>query len=84
MQSTLIILLQLSRVNSYFNVYSPSVTEYENDDITKIHLTVEEPPWDPSTDEFSKREIQMTNHWGQINITFTVARGPAFVMMPLM
>ena len=41
------ILLQLSRVTSYFDVYSPSVTEYENDDVPKIHLTPEEPPWDP-------------------------------------
>ena len=32
----LIILLQLSRVTSYFDVYSPSITEYENEDIPKI------------------------------------------------
>ena len=58
----LIILLQLSRVTSYFDVYSPSITEYENDDIPKIQLTAEEPPWDPSNDEYSERETQMTNH----------------------
>ena len=40
----LIIPLHLSSVTSYFDVYSPSVTEYENEDIPKIHLTGEEPP----------------------------------------
>ena len=52
----LIILLQLSRVTRYLNVYSPSVMEYENDDIHKIHLTAEESPWDQSTNEYSERE----------------------------
>ena len=37
---------QLSKVISYFDVYYPSVAEYENDDIQKINLTAEEPPWD--------------------------------------
>ena len=55
----LIIPLQLSEVTSYFDVYSPSVKEYENDDIPKIHLTVEEPPWDPLTNEYSERETQI-------------------------
>ena len=45
----LIILLQLSRVTNYFDVYSPSISEYENEDILKIHLTAEEPPLDPSS-----------------------------------
>ena len=35
----LIILLQLCKVTSYFDVYSPTVTECENDDIPKTHLT---------------------------------------------
>ena len=52
----LIIPLQLGRVTSYFGVYTPSVTEYEKDDIPKIHLTVEDSLWDPSTNEYSKRE----------------------------
>ena len=42
-----IIPVQLSGT-SYFDVYSSSAAEYENDDIQKIHLTAEEPPWDPS------------------------------------
>ena len=45
----LIILLQLSGVTSYFDVYSPSIADYENEDILKIHLTMEEPPLDQST-----------------------------------
>ena len=48
----LIILLQLSSVKSYFDVYSPSKAEYENKDTPKIHLTAEEPLWDPSTNEY--------------------------------
>ena len=50
--SPLIIPLQLNGITSYINVYSPSVTEYKNDDILKIHVTVEEPPWDQSTNEY--------------------------------
>ena len=42
----LIILLQMKRVTSYFDVNSPSVAEYENDEIPKIHLTAEKPPCD--------------------------------------
>ena len=40
----LIIPLQLSVVITYFDAYSPSKAEYKNED---IHLTDEEPPWDP-------------------------------------
>ena len=58
----LIMLLQLSRVTHYFDVYSPSVAEYENEDISKIHLTVEEPPWNLSKSEYSERETQILNH----------------------
>ena len=50
----LIILLQLSGVTSCFGVYSPSISEYDNDDVPKIHFNAEEPPWDPSTSEYSK------------------------------
>ena len=40
----LIIPLKLSGITSYFDVYSPSIAEYEDEDIPKIHLTAEEPP----------------------------------------
>ena len=52
----LIIQLKLSGATSYFDVYSLSIAEYENEDIPKIHLTVEEPPWDLSTIEYSERK----------------------------
>ena len=52
----LIILLQLSGVTSYFDVFSRSISDYEDEDIPKIHLTAEEPPWDPSTSKYSERE----------------------------
>ena len=52
----LIILLQLSSVTSYFDVYSPSIAKYENEDIPKIYLTAEEPTWDLSRNEYSERE----------------------------
>ena len=48
--------LHLSGVTSYFEVFSPSIADYEDEDIPKIHLTVEEPPWDPSTSEYSEQE----------------------------
>ena len=54
----LIILLKLSSVTSYFDVFSPSITEYESEEIPKIHLTVEGPPWDPSTNEFSQQDTE--------------------------
>ena len=60
-------------------MYPPSEAEYENEDIPKIHLTAEEPPWDPSTNEYSERETQMLDHQGQISIPATAARGPVFV-----
>ena len=44
---SLIILLQFSGVTSYFDVYSPSIATFENEDILKIHVSAEEPPWDP-------------------------------------
>ena len=40
----LIILHQLSSVTSYFDVNSPSTAECENEEISKIYLTAEEPP----------------------------------------
>ena len=73
------ILLQFSGVTSYFDVYSPSIADYEDEYIAKIHLTTEKYHWDPSTSEYSEREIQMLDHQGQISIPATVARGPVFV-----
>ena len=75
----LIIALQLSSVTSYFDVYTPNIAEYEDEDIPKIHLTAEEPPWVQSTNEYSKRETWMQDHQDQNKIPVTVARGPVYV-----
>ena len=66
-------------MTSYFDVYSLSVAEYENEEISKIHLTAEEPPLDPSTNEYSARQTQVLDHQGQISIPATAARGSVFV-----
>ena len=52
----LIIPLKLSGATSYFYVFSPTIAEYESEEIPKIHLTVEEPPWDPSPNEYLEQE----------------------------
>ena len=75
----LIIQLQLSSVTIYFDVYSSSIAEYVNEDIPNIHLTDEEPPWDPSTEEYSERETCILDHKSQISITATSTRGPVSV-----
>ena len=59
--------------------FSPSITKYEDEDIPKIHLTAEEPHWDPSTSEYSERETEILDHQGKISIPATVATGPVFV-----
>ena len=53
----LIILLQLSSVKSYFDVYSPSMAEYEIEDIHQIHFTAEEPSWDLSTIKYLEKRL---------------------------
>ena len=54
---SLIIPLQLSS-----DVYSPSIAEYDNKVVPRIHLTDKEPPWDPSTEEYSKHETHISDH----------------------
>ena len=75
----LIILLQLSSVTSSFDVFSPSIAECENKEISTIHLTTEKLPWDPSTEEYSERETCILDHKSQISITATSTRGPVSV-----
>ena len=66
-------------MTSYFDVHSPSIAEYENENIPKIHLTAEETPWNPSMNEYSERETHMLHHQGQISISATAAREPVHV-----
>ena len=47
---------QLSSITSYFDIYYPHITEYENEDIQKIHLTADKPPQDQSRNELVERE----------------------------
>ena len=54
----LFILLQLSSVTSFFDVYSLRMAE----NIPKIHVTAEEPPWDPSANKYSEKETYMLDH----------------------
>ena len=75
----LIILLQFSRINNYYNIYLPSIAKYENENLPKIHFTSEEHPWDPSTHEHSERKTFMLYHWGPISIIATAAREPVSV-----
>ena len=44
------------------HVHSPRIAEYEKELIPRIYFTVKEPPWDPSTDEYSERETHMMDH----------------------
>ena len=71
----LFVLLQFSSVTSYFDVYSLSIAEYENEMIAKILLTAEEPLQDLSKKVFLEREIYMLYHQGQFSIPAIVSRG---------
>ena len=75
----LITTLQLYGVTSYFNVHSSNIAEYENEEIPEIHLTEDELPWDPSTNENSERVTQMTDHQGHIIVSAMMAKGPVFI-----
>ena len=57
----LIILLQLNRMTTYFYLFALNIAEHENDEIPNIHLTAEEPPLDPSTNEYLEQETQMSS-----------------------
>ena len=59
---SLIILLKLSSLTSYFDVYSQSIADYENEEISKIHLTAKEPSWDLSREEYLERETHVLDH----------------------
>ena len=52
----LIIPVKLSGVINYFDVFSPTIAEYESEEIPKILFTAEKLPWDPSRNEYSEQE----------------------------
>ena len=66
-------------MTNHFDVFTPRVTEYENEENTKIHLIVEEPRWDSSTSEYSERETQILNDQGKNSIPATASRKPVYV-----
>ena len=72
-------MLWLSIATSYFDVCFSITAEYENEDIPKIHLHAEEPTQGPSTNEYSKCETCILDHWGQISVPTTAAKGLVFV-----
>ena len=74
-----IIPLQSNIATSYFNMYCPSIREYESEEILKIHLTAEELPQDPPAEEYSECETHMTDCQVQIILPATAARGLIFV-----
>ena len=55
----IIIPLKLNRVSSYFEVRKPTWEEYEDQNILKIELMAETPPWDLSSSDYSQQEQSM-------------------------
>ena len=60
----LIITLSLKGVTIYYPVWKPSTEQYEDEFITHIIMTGEEPVWEPSEDSFVFQEEAMTNFRG--------------------
>ena len=48
--------LELKGVTSYFNARKPSLAEYDDDNIRKLELTIEDPEWDPHSPDFAQLE----------------------------
>ena len=61
---TLLIPLSLRGVTSYFNVRKPTTYEWEN--YSRYELTLDEPKWDPSTNEYQEIEERMVNYKGEV------------------
>ena len=43
---------------SYFDLFSLTTAKYANEEILNIHLTADEPTWDPSTSEYSGERLK--------------------------
>ena len=57
----IIIPLKLTQVTSYFEVRAPTLDMYEDQNILKIELMAESPPWDPFSPDLSFQEQSMFN-----------------------
>ena len=66
-------------MTSYLDVCTMSIEEYANEDISKIHLTDDQTPWDPSTSEYSERKTQMLDHQSQTNIPSAATKRLVYV-----
>ncbi len=72
--SSLFILLMLQGVTSYFSVQATTLSEYKSDVIPKLHLTAEDPMWDPISSSYSSNEDSMLDFRGHIVSIVTMAR----------
>ena len=75
----IIIPLKLNRVTTYFKVRKPTWEEYEDQNIPKIELMVEAPPWDPSNPDYSQQEQSMFDYRGWFVSPNTPARGQLYI-----
>ena len=78
-EDPLIIPLLINGVTSYFPVRVPTVSEWENEDITRIDMTCESPEWDPSCSSFAEREESMMDFRGNVIERMPAARGQRFI-----
>ena len=51
--------LKLQGLTCYFNVRKSSMQEYVDGGYPKVHLTIEEPPLDPYSQDYTDREPHM-------------------------
>ncbi len=58
--------LSLDGVTSYFEAQYPSLTEFEDENIPKYHLTSKSLPWDPSTCLYSLQVNDMVDYRGHL------------------
>ena len=66
---------QFSGVISYFPFQKPAKVEWEDDLITKIELTAEDPVWDSTSSEFADQEDATMNYRGEVVTHGDTARG---------
>ena len=67
--------LALKVVTSYLPSRKPRVSEYEDESIPHIDITIKEPVWDLSETIFSEQEDTMTDFRGEVINNETITRG---------
>ena len=71
----LIILLALKGVTSYFLSRKPKASEYDDELVLHIDMTIKALVWEPSDTSFSEQEDTMTAFRGYVLSSGTIARG---------